>query len=103
MQKEPKKGSICTPCWTKVTNFHEFYLIVEELHNAIREQASVFVEVINDDTMIKKEEPDEQDDDVNIDNDDKYDNDTSDFKVENNFALGIGNFTVYLFPKLFPT
>lgn len=90
-QKEPDKGSVCLTCWTKVKNFHEFYLIVEELHNSIREQASVFVEVINDDTIIKKEQLDENDD---IDNDNavKYNNDIIDhYKVGNNFSLGIGN------------
>lgn len=67
-------------------SFHEFYLVVEEIHNSIREQASVFVEVINsDDTIIKKEEVYDDNEEV------KYEVTSNEYKVENNFPLAIGN------------
>lgn len=38
--------SVCRKCWWKIEQFHEFYIQIEDIHNAIHGQESIFAESI---------------------------------------------------------
>lgn len=63
MQEEPKDGYVCRKCWLNIESFHEYYLIIEALHNSLGEGETTIFENYVQANLVKQEplNPDEND------------------------------------------
>lgn len=66
---------MCRKCWLKIESFHEYYLIIEALHNSLGDRETDFFENYVQSNLVKDEPANLYENDNDSFSDDRFDAD----------------------------